>query len=51
MRFRVTVRDKNIELRGYVDGVDALHHLVVQLDPVRVIASVAEDDYSPWRES
>lgn len=51
MRFRVTVRDASIELRGYVDGEDVLRTLADDIAPTMVIASPAEDDYDPFKEA
>ena len=48
-RFRVTVRDASIELRGYVDGEDALRTLADDMAPTLVIASPVENDYNPFK--
>ena len=55
MRFRITVRGDDIELRGYVDGEQALHKLATALGDSEnspgialVIASPADDHYNPF---
>lgn len=52
MRFRITVRDEGLELRGYVtvDSQEELKIAAASLFPLQVIASPAEDDYNPFRE-
>ncbi len=48
MRFRVTIRDNDMELRGYVDGEDVLRTVADDMHPTQVIASPAADDYNPF---
>jgi len=50
MRFRITVRGNDIELRGYMDGDGQdLNALSLAMDPFgMVVASQAEDSYNPW---
>jgi hypothetical protein len=50
VRFRVTVRDASIELRGYIDGEDVLRTVADDMVPTLVIASPADDDYNPFKE-
>jgi hypothetical protein len=50
MRYRVTIRTDQIELRGYVDGVKTLVELAEAMKPITmVICSPADDDYNPFR--
>ena len=49
MRYRVTVRDEGVELRGYVDGTDKLIELAGHMEGVAiVVASPAEEGYEPF---
>lgn len=52
MRFRITVRNDDIELRGYIDVV-SLENLngfaTAMKDVGMVVASPAADDYNPFR--
>lgn len=50
MRYRVTIRDENLQLRGYVDGEDALRRVANAVAPSMVIASPAADDYNPFSD-
>lgn len=50
-RFRVTVRDASIELRGFIDGEDVLRTVADDMAPAAVVASPAEDDYNPFEET
>lgn len=47
-RFKVTVRDADIELRGYIDGAHVLRDVADRMKPTPVIASAAQDNYSPF---
>jgi hypothetical protein len=49
MRFRVTVRGTDLELRGYIDGEATLRVTSKALEGIGlVIASPAEDDFDPF---
>ena len=56
MKFRITVRSGDIELRGYVKNEDALaaseiiHNLGLAMEPfgALVIASPADDNFNPF---
>lgn len=49
MRFRITVRDSDIELRGYIDGEDKVREVARALQNIAVVvASPADDDYDPF---
>lgn len=50
MRFRITVRADNVELRGYFDGTqEELQEFSMNMAPVgMVIASLALDGYDPF---
>lgn len=49
MRYRITVRGTDIELRGYIDGDATLLLASRALDGIGiVVASPAEDDYNPF---
>jgi hypothetical protein len=49
-RYRVTVRHRDVELRGYVDGLKSVIALAEALQPLEilVIASPAPDTYNPF---
>jgi hypothetical protein len=52
MRYRITVRADDMELRGYIDGEDNFRRIGQALDRIApVIASIAEPDYNPFKES
>jgi hypothetical protein len=53
MRFRITVRGDDTELRGYIDGEQStLRKLALLLEPFGlVVASTAAEDYNPFRVS
>jgi hypothetical protein len=51
MRFRITVRADNAELRGYTDqeSVEALNEFAQNMAPIGVVvASATEDSYDPF---
>lgn len=51
MRLRITVRGTDVELRGYVDGMANARLLSQQMEGIGVVAaSVADDDYDPFKE-
>lgn len=47
-RYRVTVRDASLELRGYCDGEDVLRTIADDMAPTLVIASEAPHDWNPF---
>lgn len=51
MRFKITIRGEGIELRGYVDGEDEreVELLAGVCDPWQVIASIAPEDFDPFK--
>ena len=50
MRFRITVAEADVHLRGYVDGRETLLALADTMKPIGiVVASPAEDDYDPFK--
>lgn len=55
MKFRVTVRGDNVELRGWITGssdveaMERLSRLGADLEPYGVVvASIADPDYNPF---
>jgi hypothetical protein len=51
MRIRLTVRSTDWELRGYTDDATHLVEFAEAMKPFGlVVASVAEDDYDPFKE-
>lgn len=53
MRFRITVRGGDVELRGYITGGgEILNALSLAMDPFGVVmASAVDDDYDPFKEA
>jgi len=53
MRYRITVRGENIELRGYLVAIqhDTLNVFANVMEPFGiVVASAADDTYDPFKE-
>ena len=50
MRYRVTCRSNEIELRGYIDGLENAQMFSVAVKGLGafVMVSPAPDDYYPW---
>ncbi len=50
MRYRITLRGEDTELRGFSDNGEFLARLAGAANPMLVLTSLADDDYNPFME-